>query len=243
MTTLQVLKDSLQTCIQACPGPAPKDHYVAQHWAMAGAHSFLLNGLISIYEQAATILEKNVDFVGYALQWTGAIHHHHHIEETVYFPMFNPKFDTSFAEAEHGTFTGNLEAFESYLVSCLPSGTKYGLGLVAKPHNQQTYDGAHVCALIDGFGDALCKHLLQEIGYMEPDKLRASGLTEQEIKAISTTSLKHSKALPLTTLVTYAVLLSPKEIQFPPFPPFLRYIVPRVLAIPNRHYWQFAPKQ
>lgn len=81
------------------------------------------------------------------------------IEETVYFPMFNPKFDTSFVEEEHSTFTPGLEKLESYLISCLPSGMKYGLGSVAELHGQQAYDGAKVCTLIDEFADDLCKHV------------------------------------------------------------------------------------
>jgi len=157
--------------------------------------------------------------------------------------MFSPKFDTSFAETEHGTFTPGLDELQDYLVSCLPSGAKYGTGDIAKPHNQQTYDGAHVCEVIDGFTEDLCKHLLQEISYLQPEKLKASGLTEADLKAIADESLKHSKTLPLTTLVTFAVLVAPKGVQFPPLPFFLRkYAVPHILAWPNRHLWQFAPK-
>jgi len=246
MDTLQILRDALQTCIKACPHPPPKDVYAVQQWAMAGAHAFILNGLISVYEQAATIPpNKSVDFVGYALQWTGAIHDHHHTEERSYFPMFKPMFDTSFVEAEHGMFTPGLAELEAYLVSCLPSGAKYGLGFgsIAKPHKQQIYNGIHVCAVIDGFVDDLCKHLTQELVYMEPAKLRASGLTEDEMRAISAESRRRGQGIPLTTSLVYVILHSPKEIDFPPIPSFLRnYLVPYVFAFPNRHLWQFAPK-
>ncbi|TCD67486.1 hypothetical protein EIP91_012347 [Steccherinum ochraceum] len=187
-------------------------------------------------QQATSIPpNKQMDFVGYALQWTAAIHHHHHIEETAFFPMFGPKFDTSFVEKEHGTFTPGVEKLDAYLVSCLPTGAKYGLGSTVAPHEQQSYDGAQVRSIIDEFAEDMCTHLMQEVDYLQPEKLRASGLTEVEMKAIADESAKHSKELPLTTIVTFACLVSPKEIEFPPFPPFLRkYLVPHVLAFPYR---------
>ncbi|KAH8092216.1 hypothetical protein BXZ70DRAFT_464504 [Cristinia sonorae] len=242
--TLQTLRSTLDFFIKACHGPKPTDGHDAQYWTMAGIHAFILNGLISIYEQAATIPEeKAVDFCGYALQWTSATHHHHHVEETAYFPMFSHKFDTSFVEQEHSTFTPGLEALDSYLVSCLPTGAPYGLGEVAGEHEQQKYDGSRVISIIDSFAEPLCKHLIQEVNSMEPDKLRAAGLTEAEMQTIAQESMKQSKKLPLTTIVVYSIMLSPKEIDFPPFSSFLRYyVVPYVLAFPNRRWWQFAPK-
>ena len=48
--TLDNLKDALKFFIEHCQGSVPKDHYAAQSWVMSGAHAFLLNGLISIYE-------------------------------------------------------------------------------------------------------------------------------------------------------------------------------------------------
>ncbi|KAH8092228.1 hypothetical protein BXZ70DRAFT_1010923 [Cristinia sonorae] len=244
--TLQTLKTALNTFLEVCHGPLPRDYYVAQHWGMAGAHAFLVNGLISIYEQATDIpAEKTDDFVGYALQWTAAMHHHHYTEETAFFPMLSPKFDSSFVKDEHETFIPQIEALQEYLVSCLPSDAPYGHDSFAGTHEQQEYVGTRVLALIDAFVEDLCKHLVHEVELMEPGKLRATGLTEVEMKAIADEMLRYSKSMPLrmTTLLTYATLLSPKETEFPPFPAFVRkYLVPHVLAFPHRRLWQFAPK-
>lgn len=80
------------------------------------------------------------------------------VEDTVFFPMFSPKFDTSFVE-EHAAFTPGIEKLDAYLVSCLGTGATYGLGSTAPPHDRQTYDGTHVCMLIDGFAEDMCKHV------------------------------------------------------------------------------------
>ena len=73
--------------------------------------------------------------------------------------MYNSKLDTSVIVAEHASFTGGLNTFEEYLVSCLPSGAKYGLGKVVGQQEQQAFDGAHACALIDAFVHEFTSHV------------------------------------------------------------------------------------
>lgn len=80
-------------------------------------------------------------------------------EETLYYPMFNPKFDTSQIVAEHETFHAAAVAFEEYLISTLPAGTTYGFGKTAPAHEQVPYDGAKVQSLINAFVDPLTAHV------------------------------------------------------------------------------------
>lgn len=80
-------------------------------------------------------------------------------EEIIYYPMFNPKFDTSFIVAEHAAFQAGAEIFEEYLVSTLPSGSKYGFGQTAPEHERQAYDGASLQSLIDVFAAPLATHV------------------------------------------------------------------------------------
>ena len=97
---------------------------------------------------------------------------------------------------------------------------------------------------------------MQEIGYIEPEKIRASGLTEAEMKHISDTSNKHMLNMvggiivltfrsfilvvfcfcqPPTTFLSYTVLITPKYSQFPPAPGFVKsFLVPYVFSIPTR---------
>ena len=80
-------------------------------------------------------------------------------EETLYYPMYAPKFDTSFIVAEHETFHDASVAFEEYLVSTLPSGAKYGFSKTAPQHEQVAYDGKKVQELIDALAEPLATHV------------------------------------------------------------------------------------
>ena len=95
MSTEQTLLSCLETFSKASTGAVPSDTYQAQQWEMAGAHAFLVNDLLNIYEvqlsydrlpplvltspQKAPDVpdEKKQDFVEYALQWIASIDHHH----------------------------------------------------------------------------------------------------------------------------------------------------------------------
>ncbi|KAJ3478350.1 hypothetical protein NLI96_g9818 [Meripilus lineatus] len=247
-TTIETLRRALEVFRVPSSGPQPKDIYKAQHWEMAGAHAFLVNALLSVYEQAPSVPEeKTIDFVGYALQWVAAMHHHHEWEETIYYPLFNPKFDTSFIVAEHESFSSDVNNFEDYLVSCLPAGTKYGFGKMAETREQIEFDGDRTRSLIDAFAGPLVTHLMQEITYLEPEKIKASGLTEEEVKHIASVSDKHMLSMPITTFLTYVVMLTPKSSGFPPAPGFVKsLLVPYAFYWPNRRVMIscfFAPKK
>lgn len=73
--------------------------------------------------------------------------------------MFAPKFDTTFIVAEHDTFHDGIIALESYLVSTLSPGTKYGFGKAAPMQQATAYDGAKSRSLIDAFADPLAIHV------------------------------------------------------------------------------------
>ncbi|KAH9834588.1 uncharacterized protein C8Q71DRAFT_859565 [Rhodofomes roseus] len=244
MASVPALRKALAYFEEPSRGPVPADIYEAQYWEMAGAHACLMNGLLNVYQKATSVpTGKEADFVGYALQWVAALEHHHHWEETIYYPLFNPKFDTSAIVAEHATFTEGMHAFETYLVSCLPPSETWGYGQVAGPHEQQPYDGERLTALVDAFVEPLTKHFMQEITYLEPAKLRASGLTEEEVKHIADVSTQHMKEMPPTTFLVYTIIHTPPSSGFPPVPGFVKsFLGPYVFALPNRRYWQFAPK-
>lgn len=50
MSTLENLRLNLDFFIKTSSGPLPADIYEIAQWEMAGAHGFLLNGLIHLYE-------------------------------------------------------------------------------------------------------------------------------------------------------------------------------------------------
>jgi len=244
MSTIQTLRSSLETFMKTARGPQPQDIFQAQQWEMAGAHACLVNGLLNLYEKADSVPADAVkDFVEYALQWYAATHHHHDWEENLYYPMFNPKFSTESIVAEHETFHSGVEKFKEYLTSCLPAGTKWGYGETVGPHEQETFDSTKLRSLVDVFANELTTHLIQEISYLDASKLRASGLTEAEVHHIASVSEKHMKSMPPFTFLTYVVIHTPKESEFPPAPGFVKNIlVPYIFYFPNRRLWKFAPK-
>jgi len=244
MSTIQTLRNSVETFKNASLGTQPKDIYAAQQWEMAGAHGMLMNGLLTVYETSTSVPANKVQiFVEYALQWYAALDHHHEWEENIYYPLFNPKFNTESIVAEHETFHAGVEKLKDYLVSCLPAGTTWGYSQTAGPHEQEKFDAAHMRTLIDGFVNELSTHLLQEIGYLEPEKIRASGLTEAEVKHLAEVSEKHMKSMPPFTFLIYTIIHAPKGSGFPPVPGFVKsFLAPYVFYLPNRRLWQFAPK-
>ncbi|KAG6902449.1 hypothetical protein C0995_016310 [Termitomyces sp. Mi166 len=235
MSTVQTLRASIEKFQENSRGPQPKDIYEAQQWEMAGAHAMLINGLLNVYEAVSVPQGKEQLFVQYALQWVAALDHHHDWEENLYYPLFAPKFNTDTIVAEHETFHAGAEKLKAYLVSCLPVGATWGYSQVAGTHEQQVFDGVHMRTLVDGFVNELTKHLVQEISYLEPDALRASGLTEAEVKHIAGVSEKHMKSMPPTTFLVYTIIHAPKGSFFPPVPGVVRNILaPYVFYIPNR---------
>ncbi|KAG6866107.1 hypothetical protein C0991_008414 [Blastosporella zonata] len=244
MSTIQTLRSGIETFLTHGSGSQPKDIYMAQQWEMAGAHAMLMNGLLNVYEKSASIPQgKTQDFVEYALQWVAALDHHHEWEENIYYPLFSPKFNTDTIVAEHETFHTGMEKLKDYLVSCLPAGTTWGYSQVAGAQEQQTFNGAHMQALVDSFVNELLQHLIQEITYLEPAALRASGLTEAEVKHIAEVSEKHMKSMPPATFLVYTIIHTPKGSLFPPVPGFVRSVLaPYAFYLPNRRLWQFAPK-
>ncbi|KAI0790956.1 hypothetical protein C8Q75DRAFT_82617 [Abortiporus biennis] len=242
--TVEVLKHALQSFENPSRGPKPEDCFLAQYWEMAGAHACLINSLLSIYEQAPSVSkDKFNDFVGYALQWVACLQHHHDWEENLYYPLFQHKFDTTAIVAEHQTFEVGLHALDEYLTSCLPPNTKYGYGKVtAATQEQHIFEPSNFRALIDAFAVPLSTHLCQEITYLEPEKVKESGLTEDELKHIAEVSDKHMLSMSPTTFLTFVVTASPKTSEFPPAPGFVKsFLVPYVFSWANRRLWQFAP--
>jgi len=243
--TVATLQDAADYFEKNCQGSPPKDVFEYQAWDMAGAHYVFMKAGIQVYEHAPNVPKEKVkDFILYALQWTSSIEHHHDMEETVYYPSLNPKFDSSEIITEHAAFTSGLHDFQEHLVSCLPAGTSWGYGKTAGPHEQQKFDAQHVLTLMDQFVPPMASHLTHEIELISAQHLRDTGISEQELKKIGDVQLKHLQAMPLTTFATFFVLHAPPNSDFPPAPaPIRNFLVPYVLTYPNRKLWQFAPKK
>lgn len=77
----------------------------------------------------------------------------------MYYPLFNPKFNTDNIVAEHETFHAGVESLKDYLVSCLPAGTTWGYNQKSTTEQPQTFDSAQFRGLIDAFATPLADHV------------------------------------------------------------------------------------
>lgn len=50
LDTAASLRKSLATLMETAKGSQPADPFVAQAWEMAGAHAFMINALLDLYE-------------------------------------------------------------------------------------------------------------------------------------------------------------------------------------------------
>jgi hypothetical protein len=189
-----------------------------------------------ITEQMANIYEKidsipaneEQHFATFVLIGVLAIHHHHHIEETLIcgflcnrnlsgtslillfpVPKMEPEF-TSPALEEHALFTDTLDEFEEYLMAVLAMKKDSKGSPIPDPTKTKIpYDRKKVIELLDKLLVPLFDHvslarqrrparnlmgldqLSKEIGYLDPAKIRASGLSEQRLNDISASVERH----------------------------------------------------
>jgi len=249
-TTIELLKNTASVVNKTCNGPAPADALKRPQWEMSGAHALLIAGFLSIYEQAPSVLPVyHQDFVRYALVWLAVLQDHHWFEEELYFPMFPSKFESETILKEHEAFHQGVLRTEEYLVSCLPIGEKWGHGKTValsetrKNKDVVSFDGEYLRQILESYVVPLLDHLQAEIEYLEPANLTASGMTEADVIHTEDVSKAHFTTMPMSTILTFAVLVSPNK-EFPPAPSFIKYpLVPWVFYWFHRSWWQFVPKK
>ena len=121
---------------------------------MAHAHNAMLRGLDALYLQAPHVRRPRdvADLLFLAGAWSAWVARHHRLEETRMFPGFERVLGRPgcLAEnvAQHRAFAGGLEDVARY----------------ARETGAGEYDGARFRAIVDGFKDALRRHLHEEIG-------------------------------------------------------------------------------
>ena len=73
---------------------------------------------------------------------------------------------------EHDSFRPHINGIETYLVSCLPAGTKWGPYAIVVPPTSpnNTFDATRLLKLIDALTEASLKHVY----FIPPHKLLPS---------------------------------------------------------------------
>ncbi|OAG05357.1 uncharacterized protein CC84DRAFT_1091120 [Paraphaeosphaeria sporulosa] len=126
-------------------------HYIANE--MAWAHNAMLRGLNAIYLQAPHVQQGDAaDFLFFIASWSAWVLHHHTIEEKQMFPGFE-----AVPGVAPGSLSHNVEQHHEF------SEGLSGLQKYATATTADSYSGAHVQKLVDGFSPILRQHLADEI--------------------------------------------------------------------------------
>lgn len=136
----------------------PEKHYCRDMaYIMAQIHNTILRGINSIYNQAGHIKPGTADcedFIFYNRCVYDFLHHHHRMEEEIFFPSLREVTgDPAFCDVltkEHDVFDAGAEKWKEYIYTVRP----------------EEYDGLKLKALIEGFGLALHDHLVAEIAWL-----------------------------------------------------------------------------
>ncbi|KAF8308886.1 hypothetical protein DL93DRAFT_2086377 [Clavulina sp. PMI_390] len=241
-TTVEKLDAAMDFMHTRAQGPAPKDLAVLQGWIMANVHTLFMNMLKQIYVLGPTIKPADYDdFTQYALMWCSTLHAHHHEEEEWYFGMLNKAVQLETIEKEHALFSQPVQAMEDYLISCLPTGSEWGLARtkVSRDSPKVTFNAAKLNGLIDALVPTFLPHFCDEISYLDPAKLRAF-ISEAEFEAI----MKKAEGSIGGQPAAFHVLgvYHSRNRAFPPAPWLVvNVLIPWVFYWPYRRLWRFAP--
>jgi len=153
-----------------------------------------------------------------------------------------PEF-TCPALQEHALFFDALNELEEYLqaVLALKKGPK-GTPIPDPTRKKIPYNRNKITELLDKLLTPLFEHLAKEVGYLDPAKLRASGLTEQRLDDIATSVERHVQGEVDVYLLPFVIGHVPPGTGFPPMPAFLsKFLIPYVFWWKHRRLWRYLP--
>ncbi|KAI1172354.1 hypothetical protein F4777DRAFT_562013 [Nemania sp. FL0916] len=173
------------------------------------------------------------DFLTYVDYWVKAVHHHHWVEESFFFPEIAKLSGSSDlmdeAKHQHGAFEPGLQALEEYVTSIKPEDFRWDGGMKQ---------------IIDGFSTELKDHLYAEVEML----LELKDLDTEGYQKIWFEADKKAKQSGNISLLYY---LAPMVMgcadktykggeNFNPMPNFMRYLFTYLVAPFNRA-WRFNP--
>ncbi|KAJ7928883.1 hypothetical protein B0H13DRAFT_1966700 [Mycena leptocephala] len=210
-----------------------KDPFDNQSIEMSLAHNGFIRGLNAIHAQAEGIRDDQVKaFAFFCISYCEMVHHHHHIEETFLFPIYNEKLGEHAMDNnidQHHAFMDGLNDLESYFKK-VHAGTT-------------TYSGKTVIEKLNGFADALVLHLAEEIPTLESGRLRAA-FTEKDLKDMEAQLMKIIlKDVSFVTTLPIGLLCHDKSTApyWPPLPKPILWATQYGFSWRHNDAWAFAP--
>lgn len=223
---------------------------------MANVHNALLRGLNSIYLQAPHVAQPAdvADLMLYTKAWVDTVHHHHSLEETIFFS----RVDALAKEAgvPEGLMDPNVDqhhAFEPKLHETLAwvEGVRQG---------ETGYDSKTLIGLIDSFAPILTQHLHDEIATLikleKCDAVKVKKAMEDTAKEGVKTAdmvrkptliikmyklMKMAQSLVIPQFMGCIDKTYPGSEAFPPLPFFLPYLNAYWFSRKHRGCWRFNP--
>jgi hemerythrin-like domain-containing protein len=223
---------------------------------MANVHNALLRGLNSIYLQAPYIKDPTdvADLMLYTQAWADTVHHHHSLEETIFFSRVEALAKE--AGLPEGLMSPNEDqhhAFEPKIQETLEWCREVRDG-------KKEWDSKVLIRLIDGFAPILTQHLHDEIDTL----IKLEGCDGEKVqKALSDTANEGLKTADtvcricsiligsMLTLLTKSLVIPqvlgcvdktyPGSEAFPPIPFFLPYLNAYWFSRKHKGCWRFNP--
>ncbi|KAG8818298.1 hypothetical protein FRC17_010883 [Serendipita sp. 399] len=241
-----------------CTGRPPRDPYVKARWTMSGVHAFITDSLQNIYQLADKIPKhQEQDFAFFVFCATQSIEHHHHLEETYVLlgislppllpnlvPRLEPEFKTEVLD-EHAAFAKALTELDEYAMAMMgvQKGKKYGLTVPIPNATKEPYDGQKIKRLLETLSVPLFTHLQHEIAWLEPDRIRASGVPLSRFAEIDALIDQHiQEELDAPSSLVFSLYHSPPYSQSPDLPWILKkVIVPWLMYWKHRRCWRWFP--
>ncbi|PVF94251.1 hypothetical protein CPB86DRAFT_800601 [Serendipita vermifera] len=226
-------------------GPAPPDLFERQRWKMANLHLLLIDSIQGIYDQVDTITEAQQEaFISYSYLCEQALHQYRWLQENVIFPMLSHEFQDHALKGQT-SFSEPMERWEGYLESLLAlEKTQGGEALPSKTGHKAVYDGNRMKRCIEDLSEPLFVHMKNEIGWLVPQKIRASGLPLGKLKRLKELEADHfCNDVDRFSFGYWLVAHLRPGSQFPEMPWVVKEVLlPWIFYWKYRSAWQFAPK-
>jgi len=219
---------------QTCSNP----DVVAVAVEMAAVHNMIIRGLNSIYLQAPHIHQPAdiADLLLYISSWGSVVHHHHALEESLFFPVIDELAKD--VGVEESLMNANIDQHHLFE----PKFEETLAWVKEVKEGRLEFDTKVLLELIDGFAPVLTQHLHDEIDtLMKLEKLDGAKV-KKALDAVAQAGAKTADPyLEIPLLMGTIDKKYPGTEAFPPLPSWLIWM--NVYWFTRRHKgcWRFNP--
>ncbi|KAF1837687.1 hypothetical protein BDW02DRAFT_565799 [Decorospora gaudefroyi] len=220
--------------------PTTNSHVLSVAQEMANVHNVLLRGLNSIYQQAPFVTTPTdiADFMLYITAWADTVHHHHSLEERLFFPRVEALARDAGVPEWEGMMGGNVAQHHEFE----PKMAEMVVWVEGVRAWNTEYDAGVLKGLMDGFAGVLTQHLHDEIGtLMRLEGCDGEGVA-RALKEVADEGMKTAEPNLVVPLILGCCDRSfPGSATFPPVPFFIPWLNAYWFARKHSGSWRFNP--